>query len=85
MNGSLRSKLFVWLSAAIIVTSVAIAVLSFVVRARDASEVEDAQLRQVALAIASQQRLDAVAPPCPTTTRKTPRPTWWCASWAAAA
>ncbi len=57
MNGSLRRKLFLWLSVAIMLTSGAMAVVSFGLRWRDASEVEDAQLRQVALAVEPQQRI----------------------------
>ena len=61
MNGSLRRKLFIWLSVAIILASATMAVLSFVLRWRDATEVADAQLRQVALAIGPQQRITPVA------------------------
>ena len=55
MNGSLRRRLFVWLSAAIVLTSAAVAALSFMLAWRDASEVSDAQLRQVTASLATQQ------------------------------
>ena len=59
MTGSLRRRLFVWLSIAIVLMSAAMAALSFVLAWRDASEVSDAQLRQVAASLAA---LQAVAP-----------------------
>lgn len=55
MNGSLRRRLFVWLSIAIVLMSAAMAALSFMLAWRDASEVSDAQLRQVASSLATQQ------------------------------
>ncbi len=55
MNGSLRRQLFVWLSVAIVLTSAAMAALSFMLAWRDASEVSDAQLRQVSASLATQQ------------------------------
>ena len=59
MNGSLRRRLFVWLSVAIVLMSAGMAALSFMLAWRDASEASDAQLRQVTAALATQQ---AVAP-----------------------
>ena len=47
MNSSLRRRLFIWLSVAIILMSGTMAALSFALSWSDASEVEDAQLRQV--------------------------------------
>ena len=55
MNTSLRRRLFVWLSVAIVVTSCAMAVLSFALAWQDASEVSDAQLRQVSASLGTQQ------------------------------
>jgi two-component system OmpR family sensor kinase len=57
MNSSLRRRLFIWLSVAIILMSGAMAALSFALSWNDASEVEDAQLRQVLAALAPQQRV----------------------------
>ncbi|MDP9123468.1 MAG: ATP-binding protein [Pseudomonadota bacterium] len=55
MNGSLRRRLFVWLSVAIVLVSAAMAAVSFMLAWRDASEVSDAQLRQVSASLATQQ------------------------------
>ena len=57
MNSSLRRRLFIWLSVAIILMSGAMAALSFALSWNDASEMEDAQLRQVLTALAPQQRV----------------------------
>lgn len=54
MNRSLRRRLFIWLSVAIVLMSGAMAVLSFVLVWRDASEVSDAQLRQVSASLSTQ-------------------------------
>jgi two-component system OmpR family sensor kinase len=54
MNGSLRRRLFLWLSAAIVAMSAATAALSFAMTWNDANELEDAQLRQVVAALATQ-------------------------------
>jgi two-component system OmpR family sensor kinase len=54
MNGSLRRRLFLWLSAAIVAMSAATAGLSFALTWDDANELEDAQLRQVVAALATQ-------------------------------
>lgn len=55
MKGSLRRRLFVWLSVAIVVMSAAMAALSFALAWDDASAAADAQLRQVGAALATQQ------------------------------
>ena len=54
MNRSLRRTLFIWLSVAIVLMSGAMAVLSFAMAWRDASEVSDAQLRQVSATLSTQ-------------------------------
>lgn len=61
MNGSLRKRLFVWLSAAIVAMSAAMAALSFALAWNDANVSADAQLRQVAAALATQQAVAPVA------------------------
>jgi len=48
MNASLRKRLFVWLSASILVAGLLAAALSFVLSYEEANELQDAQLRQVA-------------------------------------
>lgn len=55
MNGSLRRRLFLWLSVAIVLMSAAMAALSFALAWSDTNEASDAQLRQVSLALAAQQ------------------------------
>lgn len=55
MKGSLRRRSFVWMSAAIVLTSASVAALSFMLAWRDASEVSDARLRQVTASLAAQQ------------------------------
>ena len=57
MNRSLRRRLFVWLSVAIVLMSAAMAALSFALAWRDANEVSDAQLRQVGVSLATQLTL----------------------------
>ena len=59
MNGSLRWRLFVWLSVSIVVMGAATAALSFVMNFRDADDLQDTQLEQVAAVLARQP---AVAP-----------------------
>ncbi|MDB6000529.1 MAG: integral rane sensor signal transduction histidine kinase [Rhizobacter sp.] len=48
MNASLRRRLYVWLSASILVAGMLAAALSFWLSFRDANELQDAQLDQVA-------------------------------------
>ena len=55
MSGSLRRRLFVWLSVAIVAMSAAMAALSFALAWRDANETADAQLRQLTAALAMQR------------------------------
>ena len=54
MNGSLRWRLFVWLSVSIVVMGAATAALSFVMNFRDANDLQDTQLEQVAAVLARQ-------------------------------
>jgi two-component system OmpR family sensor kinase len=54
MNHSLRRRLFVWLSAAIVVMSAATAGVAFKTNFDDANALQDTQLRQVAAALATQ-------------------------------
>ena len=54
MNHSLRRRLFVWLSVAIVVMSAATAAITFKMNFDDANELQDTQLRQVAAALATQ-------------------------------
>ena len=54
MNHSLRRRLFMWLSAAIVVMSAATAALTFKMNFDDANDLQDTQLRQVAAALATQ-------------------------------
>ena len=63
MSGSLRWRLFAWLSVAIVLMSAAMAALSFVLAWRDANEVSDAQLRQVSASLATQQVVAPVSHP----------------------
>jgi two-component system OmpR family sensor kinase len=51
MNVSLRRRLFVWLSASILVAGLVAGVLSFALSYQDANELQDRQLRQVALVL----------------------------------
>ena len=54
MNHSLRRRLFVWLSVAIVVMSAATAGITFKMNFDDANDLQDTQLRQVAAALATQ-------------------------------
>ena len=54
MNHSLRKRLFLWLSAAIVVMSAATAGITFKMNFDDANALQDTQLRQVAAALATQ-------------------------------
>ena len=54
MNRSLRKRLFLWLSAAIIIMSGATAAIAFRMNFEDADELQDSQLRQIASALATQ-------------------------------
>jgi two-component system OmpR family sensor kinase len=54
VNHSLRRRLFMWLSAAIVVMSAATAALTFKMNFDDANDLQDTQLRQVAAALATQ-------------------------------
>jgi two-component system OmpR family sensor kinase len=54
VNGSLRRRLFVWLSASIVVMGAATAALSFALSYREANDLQDTQLRQVAAVLAAQ-------------------------------
>jgi two-component system OmpR family sensor kinase len=54
MNHSLRRRLFVWLSVAIVVMGAATAAFTFKMNFDDANELQDTQLRQVAAALATQ-------------------------------
>ncbi len=54
MNHSLRRRLFLWLSVAIVVMSAATAALTFKMNFDDANDLQDTQLRQVAAALATQ-------------------------------
>jgi signal transduction histidine kinase len=54
VNGSLRRRLFVWLSASIVIMGAATAALSFALTYREANELQDSQLRQVAAVLAAQ-------------------------------
>jgi signal transduction histidine kinase len=60
MNQSLQRRLFAWIAAAILAVSAGSAALSFALSYEDANELQDAQLRQVATALAAQPTL---APP----------------------
>jgi two-component system OmpR family sensor kinase len=53
MNASLRKRLFVWLSASILVAGVLAAALSFALSYEDANELQDTQLRQVAAVLSN--------------------------------
>lgn len=54
MNRSLRKRLFLWLSAAIVVMSAATAGITFKMNFDDANALQDTQLHQVAAALATQ-------------------------------
>ena len=54
MNRSLRKRLFLWLSAVIVVMGAATAVISFQLDFEEANELQDTQLQQVAAALATQ-------------------------------
>jgi len=54
MNHSLRKRLFLWLSAAIVAMSAATAGITFKMNFDDANALQDTQLRQVAAALATQ-------------------------------
>ena len=54
MNHSLRRRLFLWLSVAIVAMSAATAALTFKMNFDDANDLQDTQLRQVAAALATQ-------------------------------
>jgi two-component system OmpR family sensor kinase len=54
MKHSLRRRLFLWLSVAIVVMSAATAAITFKMNFDDANELQDTQLRQVAAALATQ-------------------------------
>lgn len=54
MNGSLRQRLSLWLSVAIVVMSAATAAFTFKMNFDDANDLQDRQLRQVAAALATQ-------------------------------
>ncbi len=62
MSGSLRHRLFLWLSASIVVISAATAALSFALSYDAANELQDAQLAQVAAVLATQPRLASQGP-----------------------
>ncbi len=61
MNGSLRRKLFTWLSVAIVAMSAAMAALSFALAWTDANTTADAQLRQVAATLAAVRAVPPMA------------------------
>ena len=54
MNRSLRRRLWLWLSVAIVVMGAATAVLTFHLNFEDANELQDTQLQQVAAVLATQ-------------------------------
>ena len=54
MNHSLRRRLFLWLSVAIVAMSAATAAVTFKMNFDDASDLQDTQLRQVAAVLATQ-------------------------------
>ncbi len=54
MNHSLRRRLFLWLSVAIVAMSAATAAVTFKMNFDDANDLQDSQLRQVAAALATQ-------------------------------
>jgi two-component system OmpR family sensor kinase len=54
MNHSLRRRLFLWLSGAIVAMSAATAAITFKMNFDDENELQDTQLRQVAAALATQ-------------------------------
>ena len=54
MNHSLRRRLFLWLSVAIVAMSAATAAVTFKMNFDDANDLQDTQLRQVAAALATQ-------------------------------
>jgi two-component system OmpR family sensor kinase len=62
MNASLRRRLFLWLSASIVVMSAATTALSFALSYDDANDLQDAQLQQVAAVLATQPQVAAPAP-----------------------
>jgi two-component system OmpR family sensor kinase len=55
MNRSLRKRLFLWLSVAIVAMSAATAAFTFKMNFDDANDLQDTQLGQIAAALASQQ------------------------------
>ncbi len=61
MNRSLRKRLSLWLSVAIIVMSAASAGITFQLNFEDANELQDTQLHQVAAALATQPTTPAEA------------------------
>jgi two-component system OmpR family sensor kinase len=61
VNRSLRTRLSIWLSAAILVVCAATAAIAFATNYDDANALQDTQLRQVAAALASQP-VQAVPP-----------------------
>lgn len=61
MNGSLRRRLFLWLSASIVLMSAATAMLSFALSYRDANDLQDRQLEQVAAVLAAQPLATSLA------------------------
>ena len=54
MNGSLRQRLSLWLSVAIVVMSAGTAGVTFWMNLQDANELQDTQLRQIAAELATQ-------------------------------
>jgi two-component system OmpR family sensor kinase len=61
MNRSLRQRLSLWLSAAIVVMSAATAAFTFKMNFDDANDLQDTQLQQVAMALATQPLTAAAA------------------------
>lgn len=59
MNASLRRRLFVWLSASILVAGVLAALLSFWLSYEEANELQDTQLQQVAAVLSNGALLPA--------------------------
>jgi two-component system OmpR family sensor kinase len=59
MNRSLRKRLSLWLSAAIVVMSVVTGAITFRMNSQDADDLQDTQLRQIAAALATQPVLPA--------------------------
>ncbi len=68
MNRSLRKRLFLWLSVAIVVMGAATAGITFQLNFEDANELQDTQLQQVAAALATQ----ATTPPAATLRTRDP-------------